>query len=267
MEAQVEKDGRDMRSAGPSAIVRADGITAAERLLKKLCDHSLLSMWSYSGIYRDQGRANKTGDGKEVCDLIVVFENHIIIFSDKDCEFPDTGNPDLDWSRWYKRAVRKSAEQIWGAERWITSHPELLFLDRKCSIPFPIDIPDHGVAKVHRIVVAHSVSERCIREFGGTGSLMIIPSVIGDMHILPREDGGKPFTVGQIDPAKGFVHVFDDTTLGVVISTLDTISDFIGYLEKKERLILVASSLQLRAKMIYSLSTSKTSAQTENMIS
>lgn len=238
MVAQLEKDGRNTNDRRPSAIVRADGVTAAERLLKRLCDHSFLSMWSYSGVYRDQGRPNKKGDGKEVCDLLVVFENHIIIFSDKDCDFPNTGNPDLDWSRWYKKAVQKSAEQIWGAERWIMSHPELLFLDRKCSIPFPIDLPDPSVAKVHRIVVAHSVSDRCVKEYGGSGSLMIVPSVVGDMHTLPKKDGGKPFTIGQIDPAKGYVHVFDDTTLQVVMRTLDTITDFIGYLDKKERLIL-----------------------------
>lgn len=237
MVAQLEKDSSDTKDSGPSAIVRADGITAAERVLKRFCDHSFLSMWSYSGIYRDQGRPNQKGDGKEVCDLVVVFENHIIIFSDKDCDFPNTGNPDLDWSRWYKKAVRKSAEQIWGAERWIMSHPELLFLDRKCSIPFPIDLPNPAVAKVHRIVVAHSVSDRCVKEFGGTGSLMIAPSVVGEMHTLARKDGGKPFTIGQIDPAKGYVHVFDDTSLQAVMKTLDTISDFIGYLEKKERVI------------------------------
>jgi hypothetical protein len=237
MVAQLEKDGRDTKDSGRSAIVRADGITPAERLLKRLCDHSFLSMWNYSGIYRDQGRLNKKGDGKEVCDLLVVFENHIIIFSDKDCNFPNTGNPDLDWSRWYKKAVRKSAEQIWGAERWIMSRPELLFLDRKCSIPFPIDLPDPAVAKVHRIVVAHSVSERCSKEYGGTGSLMIVPSVVGEMHTLAKKDGGKRFTIGQIDSAKGYVHVLDDTSLIAVIKTLDTISDFIGYLEKKERAI------------------------------
>ena len=237
MVAQLEKDDRDSRTSGQSAIVRADGITAAERLLKRLCDHSFLSMWSYSGIYRDQGRANGKGDGKEVCDLVVVFENHVIIFSDKDCDFPSTGNSDLDWSRWYKKAIRKAADQIWGAERWILSHQDKLFLDRTCTIPFPIDLPDPTVAKVHRIVVAHSVSKRCIKEYGGTGSLMIVPSVVGDMHTLARKDGGKPFTIGQIDPAKGYVHVFDDTSLVVVMKTLDTITDFIGYLEKKERVI------------------------------
>ncbi len=239
MAAQLEKDGRDSRANGPNAIVRADGITPAERLLKRLCDRSFLSMWSYSGIYRDQGRPNQKGDGKEVCDLVVVFENHIIIFSDKDCDFPNTGNPDLDWSRWYKKAIRKAADQIWGAERWILSHQDKLFLDRKCTIPFPIDLPDPAVAKVHRIVVAHSVSERCVREYGGgSGSLMIVPSVMGQMHTLARKDGGRPFTIGQVDPAKGYVHVLDDISLKVVLRTLDTVTDFISYLEKKERLIL-----------------------------
>lgn len=237
MVVQLDKETKNIYSSSSCSIVRADGITAGERLLKSLADHSFLSMWSYSGIYRDQGRAGNKGDGKEVCDLIVVFENHIIIFSDKDCDFPDTGNPDLDWSRWYRKAIRKSAEQIWGAERWILSQPDRLFLDRQCSIPFPIDLPNSATAKFHRIVVAHSVSEQCIRQFGGTGSLMIVPSVIGDAHTLSRRDGGKPFAIGQIDPAKGYVHVFDDTSLQAVMKTLDTISDFIGYLDKKENVI------------------------------
>ena len=72
---------------------------------------------------------------------------------------------------------------------------------------------------VHRIVVAHGVSEWCKRELGGTGSLMIAPSVIGEAHydLTPPM---RPFTIGQIDPEKGFVHIFDDTTLHVVMETL-----------------------------------------------
>ena len=72
-------------TSGP-AISRADGITESERYLKTLCDRTFLSLWSYPGVYRDQGRSGK-GHGKEVCDLLVAFENHIIIFSDKDCAF------------------------------------------------------------------------------------------------------------------------------------------------------------------------------------
>jgi hypothetical protein len=53
----------------------------------------------------------------EIADLLVVFESDVIIFSDKDCEFPDTDDPDLDWARWYRRAIVASARQLWGAER------------------------------------------------------------------------------------------------------------------------------------------------------
>jgi hypothetical protein len=93
-------------------IVRRDGYTDAERYLKRLCDRSFLSLWTYSSVFRDQGQTDKQGDGKEVCDLLVVFKEHIIIFSDKDCEFPDTGNLKLDWNRWFKRAIHGSAKQI-----------------------------------------------------------------------------------------------------------------------------------------------------------
>ena len=53
--------------------------------------------------------------GKEICDLLVVFDRHLFVFSDKYCAFPDTGDIALDWCRWYKRAIKKSADQVWGA--------------------------------------------------------------------------------------------------------------------------------------------------------
>ena len=217
-------------------IHRRDGITPAEKYLKRLCDHTFLSLWSYSGVCRDQG-GGKTGYGKEVCDLLVVFEEHIIIFSDKDCEFPNTGNLEVDWSRWFRRAVLKSAKQIWGAERWIRSHPDRLFLDRACSQPFPINVPDPSSARFHRLVVAHGVSERCRAELGGSGSLMIVPDIVGDAHCASFEEGGCPFAIGQLAPDKGYVHVLDDTSLEVVLRTLDTITDFVSYLSKKERFV------------------------------
>lgn len=156
-----------------------------------------------------------------------MFDEHIIIFSDKHCAYPDTGDLQVDWDRWYRKAIAKSAEQIFGAERWIEDHPDRLFLDRECAQPFPLALPDPSVAKVHRIVVAHGVAERCRQELGGSGSLRIAPDEVE-----------MPFVVGQVDPAKGFVHVLDDASLDIVLRELDTISDFVRYLSKKERLIL-----------------------------
>src|SRR5688500_8704651 len=88
--------------------VLSAGTTATERLLARFAHRTFLTFWSYPNIYRDQ--ANK---GKEVCDLLVVFGNHLIIFSDKDCTFPD-GRVEVAWSRWFRRAIAKSADQLWG---------------------------------------------------------------------------------------------------------------------------------------------------------
>jgi hypothetical protein len=215
-----------------SPIVPAEGVTAAERYLAKRCKRSFLSLWSYPGVFRDQKAApGGKGDGKELCDLLVVFENHIIIFSDKNCRFGDVGKLQVQWPRWFKRAVKNSAEQAWGAERWIRQFPNRLFLDRRCTIPFPINLPDPAKAIFHRIVVAHDAARACKEKLGGSGSLMLDTSVVGDGHL------NTPFTIGQINPTKGYVHVFDDTTLSIVMSTLDTITDFTAYLTKKERLL------------------------------
>jgi hypothetical protein len=167
----------------------------------------------------------------------VVFENHVFIFSDKQCKFPNSGDIRTDWSRWYKRAVRDSANQIYGAERWIFNFPDRIYIDSQCSQRFPFQIPPKQDAIIHRIVVSHGASESCIKQLGGTGSLMICPQIIGDMHINSRENICDPFAIGQINPQKGFVHVLDDTSLVAVMSTLDTISDFTRYLTKKEELI------------------------------
>jgi hypothetical protein len=210
-------------------LVKQDGVTDSERYLHALCTRSFLSLWSYPGVFRDQGVA--TGNGKEVCDLLVVFGEHVIVFSDKDCAFADCDDVRLAWRRWFKKAIQKSAEQTWGAERWIRTQTSRLFLDRACTQAFPLDLPPITDMKFHRIVVAHGVASRIQQLHGGSGSLVIDTSVIGRQHFA---DDCEPFVIGDLDPNRGFVHVFDDVTLDVILGHLDTILDFVNYLSKKE---------------------------------
>lgn len=56
---------------------------------------------------------------------------------------------------------------------------------------------------------------------------MISTTITGTAHYEANPRGIDPFTVGDLDPDKGYVHVLDDTTL-------DTITDFVQYLTKKE---------------------------------
>ena len=246
---------------GPSKpsppIHRAQGVTDAERYLQKLCDRTFLSLWSYPSVHRDQG---STGEGKEVADLLVVFGDDIIVFSDKDCAFPDSGDPLLDWRRWFKRAVWKSAQQAWGAERWIRAHPDRLFLDRRCNESFPINLPPPNRARFHHVVVAHNAVEPCRRYYGGgSGSFIINSAVVGDDHFAEPGPAVGPFVVGDLAPRKGFVHVFEDTSLEIVLRTLDTVADFTAYLQKKEDLlrsnliVTVAGEEELLARYLANL--------------
>jgi hypothetical protein len=244
---------RDSSEPQRQTVTRSDGATASEKNLKKLCDRSFLSLWSYPGVFRDQGRNGGKGDGKEVCDLLVIFENHVIIFSDKHIQFDDSGNTEVGWGRWYRKAVLKSAQQVWGAERWIRQFPDRLFLDRQCSMPLPVTLPDPAHAVFHRIVVAHGASRACHDRMGGSGSLMLDKHVVGNEHLA------HPFTLGRIDADEGYVHVFDDTSLNVLMTYLDTISDFVGYLTKKEKLlesgihVLAAGEEELLAEYVSKL--------------
>ena len=161
----------------------------------------------------------------------MVFGNDVIIFSDKYCVFPNSGDLALDWDRWFRRAVASSAHQAWGAERWLRTYPERIFLDRQCTQPFPLDVPSTSEVRFHLVVVAHDVSRRCAQEFGGSGSMMIQNNLKGlSAHRVP-------FSVGDLDAGKSFVHVLDDATLDIIMRTLDTISDFTAYLRKKELLV------------------------------
>jgi hypothetical protein len=64
---------------------------------------------------------------------------------------------------------------------------------------------------------------------------MIMPRIKGEDHW--QGDNVMPFTIGDVDPAGAFVHVLDDATLEIVLSELNTVSDFSKYLMKKERFV------------------------------
>src|ERR1035437_5261972 len=126
---------------------QSEGITPSERYLTRLARKAFLSLWSYSNLYTDEGRSTGKGDGKELCDLLVVFGNNVLIFSDKHSEFPSHPDINVSWSRWYRRAVEKSSRQLAGAKKFIQAHPTRVFLDKACQARLPIDLPHLGVAR------------------------------------------------------------------------------------------------------------------------
>ena len=220
---------KSTREPNQRAISKGTGLTSTERYLARLAERSFLNLWSYPNPYRDQGQP-VGGDGKELCDLLVVCGRDIIIFSEKNITWPE-GEVETAWRRWAKRALLASTNQASGAERWITLFPDRIFLDSRCTQRFPIEIPEKGEAVIHRIVVARGAGEACERHFlDGLGSLRVRPEILGDQHCALDS---QPFAVGDLDPSGSYVHVMDDITLDILLNELDTVVDFTDYLDKK----------------------------------
>ena len=58
---------------------KSEGASDSERYLIKKCQNTFLSLWSYPNLYTCEKK------GKELCDVLALFGNHLFIFSDKFC--------------------------------------------------------------------------------------------------------------------------------------------------------------------------------------
>ncbi|KAA0069977.1 hypothetical protein [Tardiphaga sp. P9-11] len=199
-------------------FTKAKGLTASEQMLADLCEQSFLSLWSYPNLYKKAG--------KELTDLLVVFGDDVILFSDKSCAFPASGDATVDWKRWFRKSLGKSAHQICLAEDWIRRVPKEVYLDARATTVLPLPLPPPDRMRIYRVCIALNAAERC-EAATGYPTLELSPDTLDD---------GKPFAVGRISTARGWVHVFDEATLPVVLRELSTVADFLDYLRKKEAL-------------------------------
>lgn len=212
----------------------SEGTTPSERYLAQLCQRCFLSLWSYPNLYTDESRRG-SGDGRELCDLLIVFGDDVLIFSDKHIEFSDSGKLDVNWKRWLRRAVMKSADQLHGAEKWLRKYPNRIYLDRKCTKPFPLPLPPPERACYHRIAVTRGSRDACARYYSDQGT--------SSLRISSDTQSPLPFTIGRVQPDKPYVHVLDEFTLDAILHELDTIYDLVAYLRKKEKLLTNASRI------------------------
>lgn len=211
-------------------IIRSEGENDTEKILAKLCDNAFLRLWVYPNVYKNYG--------KELCDVLVVFENEIYIFSVKDIKFSSDAFKSEDslniaWKRWRKTAIDESIKQVNGAERWLKGHPDRIFLDAKCTKYFPINLQDKKY-NIHKIIVAHGADDACCQYFQALhGSLPISyldSSKINIDDCKYKED--EPFRV-ELDK-NDIIHLFDTYTLDIILNELDTITDFSNYISTKE---------------------------------
>ena len=129
----------------------------------------------------------------------------------KEIKLTESKDIKTDWKRWNRRAIEESAVQIYGAERWLKTATYVIKSDGNRGIKFP----SNDKRRIHRVVVA----------LGGKDK---VPMIYGDL-------------------GKGFVHVFDEISLEIILKELDTISDFLEYLSTKERFYAAGKETPLLA--------------------
>lgn len=168
-----------------------EGVNDAETYAYDLARRSFLSLWSYLNPRRPDHK-----ETEELCDVLVVFDRHILIFSVKDIELKEHEDPSVPAARWQRRAIDGNVKQLDGAHRVLEKIDIVLTKSGEESLPLPVD------RSIHRIAVA----------FGSKGE---VPLIQGNM-------------------GRGFTHVFDEAMLQVALEELDTITDFVEYLEAKE---------------------------------
>jgi hypothetical protein len=203
-------------------IRKSAGVTPTERLLASLCERSFLALWSYPSPYKD--------DGKELCDLLAVFEDRAFVFFDREARHLD--DPDLDpavaWERWRRNAVERQIATARGAERYLRSGRPI-FLDARCTVPFPLNLPLDRL-RIHRIVVAHGAAEAC--------KAASPENVSGSLAISYGQGPlTSPFPFQVHLERDEPIHLLDSNTLPIVLEELDTVSDFAAFLDAKEEAI------------------------------
>ncbi|MFC4510191.1 hypothetical protein ACFO28_07735 [Flavobacterium buctense] len=137
----------------------------------------------------------ENGDKKEICDLLILFNSVVILVSVKNYEFK--GNH----FRYFNNTIAKAVKQLHGAYRKLFSESVVIIKhpDKLAEI-----FPKNKIEKVFRIVIN-----------------------LGD--------GVKFYPFNQMTKNDDYVTLFDRDSFATIISELDTIPDFIDYLEKREK--------------------------------
>ena len=106
-------------------------MTPSEEFVYELANKTFLPFWSF---------ANPIGKkDKELCDVLVICDNVVIIISVKEIKVSEGKNVDVQYERWIKKAVHASCDQIHGAERYILSSDRILLKDRKTWVKLADD--------------------------------------------------------------------------------------------------------------------------------
>lgn len=161
-----------------------------ESFVNEIAYKSFFKYWCYPGPKYENG------DKKEICDLLIVFNDICIIFSVKNYEFK--GNH----VRYFNNTIEKAVRQLNGAYKTLFKKDkvEIKHPDRN-----PEEFPKNKIVKIFKI-------------------------------IINLGEGVDFYDITRTHNNSDFITIFDKETFQTIAEELNTVPDFIDYLEKRELL-------------------------------
>ena len=161
--------------------------TSAEVLLHEIASKTFFSHWSYLNPKKE--------DGKEICDLLVVFDDSVIVWQLKNVKLKGDLIKDKDYN--------KNKRQLFGAYDFLSQAKKTIVCDNMIYGKEEVDMDK-----------------------------------VQNFYLISTFFGKHPISSNMSDKYNGRVfHVFTESFTKIVLSELDTISDFLEYLRCKEEFI------------------------------
>jgi len=171
-----------------------------EEFINEIAYRSFLKYWCYPNP------KDEKGDKKEICDLLIMFKDTIIIICVKNKSFQGK------YDKYFRKTIEKDIRQVNGAERKILCSEGDIFIKHPDK---PIEkINTKGISRVLRVVV----------------------------HL---GDGVQFYPILDLSKNGNFVNIFDKETFNILVTELDTMPDFIEYLDKREKAFKGANAIIL----------------------
>lgn len=161
-----------------------------EDFVNELAYSSFFKYWCYPSP------KNENGNKKEICDLLILFNEVLIIFSVKNYEFKQ------NHFRYFNNTINKATNQIAGALRILFNNNEIFIKHPDKNLE---KFPKEKIKKIYPIIVN-----------------------LGD--------NVKFYPFNSLTKNQDYISIFDKESFWTIAKELDTVSDFIDYLEKREEL-------------------------------
>ena len=141
--------------------------------------------------------------------MLIPFRDKLIIISVKNHSF------DGNYERYKKRVIEKSTNQLNGAERLLFNKQRDIYIQHPDREPELFDSENYN--KTYKITIN-----------------------VGEQF--------EHYEFSDYNDKKGFISIFNKETFEAIIIELDTIKDFVEYLDEREKLLLSGKTITVKCK-------------------